>query len=191
MGALLLLRRPEELHGWTNALRGGVEDCTNTTITDDWNMKILAHLPSVFDRHRQQKTPGHPGLKPDWKNTTDAFVAQLKPHIASGKALGVFMGDEKVCGGVPYDDFSIVGAHFCPLSTPSAEKGGLVWLAAARLKAGLPEGWIYSNECSVVQSWPALKCSRGRCTGGVPAGLDAISVDMCSYHRPEPDRAPI
>jgi len=109
MGALLL-RRPEELHGWTNALRGGVEDCTNTTITDDWNMKILAHLPSVFDRHRQQKTPGHPGLKPDWKNTTDVFVAQLKPHIASGKALGVFMGDEKVCGGVPYDDFSIVGA---------------------------------------------------------------------------------
>ena len=83
MGALLLLRRPEELHGWTNALRGGVEDCTNTTITDDWNMKILAHLPSVFDRHRQQKTPGHPGLKPDWKNTTDVFVAQLKPHIAS------------------------------------------------------------------------------------------------------------
>ena len=107
---LALLRRPEELHGWTNALRGGVEDCTNTTITDDWNMKILAHLPSVFDRHRQQKTPGHPGLKPDWKNTTDVFIAQLKPHIASGKALGVFMGDEKVCGGVPYDDFSIVGA---------------------------------------------------------------------------------
>ena len=118
MGALLLLRRPEELHGWTNALRGGVEDCTNTTITDDWNMKILAHLPSVFDRHRQQKTPGHPGLKPDWKNTTDVFIAQLKPHIASGKALGVFMGDEKVCGGVPYDDFSIVGAHVCPPAHP-------------------------------------------------------------------------
>ena len=50
---------------------------------------------------------------------------------------------------------------------------------AARLKAGLPKAWIYTNECSEMASWPALAADG---SGGVPAGLDAISVDFYDEH---------
>ena len=157
----------DELGGWTNVLRpaAGVADCANVTITETWGMKLFVHLPGIFDKHRRQNTTGHPGLHPDWINVTDDFIASVKPHVASGCVLGVFMGDEVCCGGVPYLDMSVV---------------------AARLKAGLPDALIYVNECTELQSWPKLEC-RGagaglRCTGGVPSGLDIISIDLYDRH---------
>ena len=165
---------PDQLHGWSNVLRGGVEECSNTTITETWKMKILVGLAgTVFDRAKR-------GLHPDWESATDTFIASVKPHISSGKAIGVFMGeprppaspapascrltaafasgDEICCGGTPYSNLSSV---------------------AARLKAGLPKAWIYTNECSEMASWPALAADG---SGGVPAGLDAISVDFYDEH---------
>jgi hypothetical protein len=144
-------------------LRTGVDSCDNTTIRQTWGMTLLVHLPGIFDKHRRQNTTGHPGLIPEWKNVTDQFIASVKPHVASGCVLGVNMGDEICCGGVPYLDMSIV---------------------AARLKAGLPDALIYINECTNVQGWPSLNCSNGggECTGGVPAGLDAISIDLYDRH---------
>ena len=59
---------------------------------------------------------------------------------------------EICCSGTPYSNLSAV---------------------AARLKAGLPHAWIYTNECSEMARWPKLD-SAGN--GGVPPGLDAISV---------------
>ena len=143
---------PDELHGWTNVLRASVDTCENKTITEDWKMKILVELNGdVFDRTKHS-------LYPDWQSATDKFITALKPHVASGKALGVFMGDEICCGGTPYSNLSSV---------------------AARLKAGLPSAWIYTNECSEMHSWPKLDADG---SGGVPAGLDAISVDFCDEH---------
>jgi hypothetical protein len=154
---------PDQLHAVSaNVVRGGIDYCENKTITEDWKMRVLVHLPSgVFIKHTQT------GLRPQWQNITDAFIAEVRPHVASGKALGVFMGDEVVCGGVQYSALSMV---------------------SARLKAGLPDALIYVNECTEVQSWPELSCRNNsrtgtqRCTGGVPAGLDAISIDLYDRH---------
>merc|ERR1712217_164319 len=33
-----------------------------------------------------------------------------------------------------------------------------------------------------MQSWPDISCKGSRCTGGVPAGLDAISIDLYDEH---------
>ena len=82
---------PDELHGWTNVLRNTVDACSNKTITEDWKMKILVQLSGkIFDRTKRS-------LYTEWQNATDEFIAELKPHVASGKALGVFMGDEICC----------------------------------------------------------------------------------------------
>ena len=105
----------DELHGWANVMRDSIDACDNKTITEKWKMKILVELGAdVFDRSKHSLFPG-------WKNATDTFIATVKPHVASGKALGVFMGDEICCGGTPYSNLSSV---------------------AARLKAGLPDAWI-------------------------------------------------
>ena len=77
---------PDELHGWTNVLRNTLDACSNKTITEDWKMKILVQLSGkIFDRTKRS-------LYAEWQNATDEFIAELKPHVASGKALGVFMG---------------------------------------------------------------------------------------------------
>eukprot|EP01043_Picozoa_sp_COSAG02_P084147 COSAG02_NODE_22029_length_766_cov_1.004498_1_plen_201_part_10 len=54
-----------------NVLRAGVDQCANKTIVKAWKMKLFAHLPAIFDKHRRQNTTGHPGLKPEWKDVTD------------------------------------------------------------------------------------------------------------------------
>ena len=59
-------------------------------------MKILVGLGgpgvAVFDRSTHS-------LHANWSASTDLFIATVKPHFESGKAIGVFMGDEICCGG--------------------------------------------------------------------------------------------
>ena len=94
------------------------------------------------------------GLCPDWEDYLNAYIAHMKPHVDSGNVFGIFLGDEIVCGGIPYANLSLV---------------------AGRLKAALPKAWIYTNECGdVIQGFPPITADGG---GGVPAGLDAISID--------------
>jgi hypothetical protein len=139
----------DQLHGWTNVHRGSLADCDNKTITGLWKMKVLIQLPpTIFDR-------AHKSLHSGWSQATAAFIASAKPHITGGRAMGVFMGDEICCGGTPYSNMSAV---------------------AAQLKAGLPDAWIYTNECSEMEHFPPIAADG---SGGVPAGLDAISVDFC------------
>ena len=139
--------------GWVNVYRGAVGDCDNATLTRDFGMRILVGLAGgIFTRgEREPKN----SLYPDWEAATDAFVDVLKPKIEDGTALGVFMGDEICCSGTPYANLSSV---------------------AGRLRQGLgPAAWIYTNECSEMASWPSIGVNG---TGGVPFGLDAISVDF-------------
>lgn len=140
---------PEVQHGWTNVYRGNLESWKNKTITETWKMKILVGLGgNIFARARHS-------LFPDWQAEVDKFSAEMKPQLDSGKTIGVFLGDEICCGGTPYKDMVRV---------------------ANRLRSKLgPRAWLYTNECSEMQSWPKLKEDG---SGGVPAALDAISVDF-------------
>ena len=71
------------------------------------------------------------------------------------RPLGPTDQDEICCSGTPYDDLAKV---------------------AAKLKAGLgASAWIYTNECSEMAKWPKLDAAGN---GGVPPGLDAVSVDF-------------
>ena len=54
-------------------------------------------------------------------------------------------------------------------------------MIAGRLKAAMPNSWIYLNECGDVvgNAFPPI-AADGQ-SGGVPLGLDAISIDAYSY----------
>eukprot|EP00658_Telonema_sp_P-2_P065628 TRINITY_DN54829_c0_g2_i2.p1 TRINITY_DN54829_c0_g2~~TRINITY_DN54829_c0_g2_i2.p1 ORF type:complete len:287 (+),score=76.83 TRINITY_DN54829_c0_g2_i2:65-925(+) len=101
-------------------------------IADYQNYHIpgMPTLPStVFDRSKH-------GLYPGWAQTTDEFIATMLPLLANGTAMGVFLGDEICCSGVPLSNLTAV---------------------ADRLRTGLGQSAVlYTNECSVMKDWPAV-----------------------------------
>ena len=142
----------DQLHAIeANVLRSSVSACANKTITEDWKMKILIQLSdTVFDRSKHS-------LHAEWQAATDTFIASVKPHVATGKALGVFMGDEICCGETPTFGHhpthhrNMISRGVCDRLRIWSCTGGTPYSnlssVAARLKAGLPSAWIYTNEC--------------------------------------------
>jgi hypothetical protein len=116
----------DQLHSiGVNTLRSNAAACTNSTITGDFKMKVLLGLAGdIFDRPKHK-------LYANWTAATDAFIASAKPLMGGSCAVGVFLGDEIVCGGTPLKYLDQV---------------------SARLKASLPNAWIYTNECSGTES---------------------------------------
>ena len=54
---------------------------------------------------------GHPGLPVDWGRQLRAFEETLAPLVRNGTVAGIFIGDEKLCGGVPLSNYTAVLAH--------------------------------------------------------------------------------
>eukprot|EP01052_Picozoa_sp_SAG31_P043293 SAG31_NODE_7165_length_1769_cov_1.417365_3_plen_200_part_00 len=99
-------------------------------------------------------SPLQAGLAPGWEAAVDDCIATLVPLAKGngGHIHGVQLGDEVVCGSIK---------HFSVANLSSL---------AARLHEGLhPHGvFIFTNECAGTPgTWTE-----------VPAGLDAISVDV-------------
>jgi hypothetical protein len=169
---------PDQLHGMANVFTadccGGQHDaCRNSTITSRLGMKIMANvenqtgpcggalssfLGNIWSRGNGYGCKSPKGLCPDWEAYLTAYIAHMKPLVDSGKIFGIFLGDELVCSGIPYADLSKV---------------------AGRLKAAMPKAWVYLNECGDVvgNMFPPIAADG---TGGVPPGLDAISIDAYS-----------
>eukprot|EP01047_Picozoa_sp_COSAG01_P013552 COSAG01_NODE_639_length_14598_cov_316.689841_12_plen_312_part_00 len=167
---------PDQLHGIANVITadccGGKHDaCSNATITRTFGMKVLINLENqtgpcggtlggflgnVWSRGNGGGCKSPKGLCPGWQQYLNAYIAHMQPLIRSGQGFGIFLGDELVCSGIPYADLSMV---------------------AGRLKEAMPSAWIYTNECGDVVGnvFPPI-AADGR-TGGVPPGLDAISID--------------
>ena len=64
--------------------------------------------PTIFLR---DDGSGAAGLSTDWGLQLDAFEETLAPYVRNGSAAGIFMGDEKICGGVPLSNYTAVLAH--------------------------------------------------------------------------------
>ena len=92
-------------------------------------------------------------LLPGWRQKLSVFATKLRSMMEEGSAVGSFLGDELVCGGVPVDAFSIVVNELRSMLPPAAI--------------------LYANECGA-------GISRMQAAGGIPSALDLISVDMYS-----------
>ena len=92
-------------------------------------------------------------LLPGWRQKLTKFATKLRSMMEEGSAVGSFIGDELVCGGVPVGAFTII---------------------VNELRSMLPpEAILYTNECG-------SGISRMQAAGGIPSALDLISVDMYS-----------
>eukprot|EP01052_Picozoa_sp_SAG31_P001847 SAG31_NODE_62_length_28678_cov_21.548270_18_plen_403_part_00 len=140
---------------WTTmAITNDLVQLHNRSLQVDFTM-MYGPLPDcngcgsgVWDRK-------HRGLDLNWKNVLARTLATLP---AKGVA-GIFVGDELMCGGIPYSDFSSVLQQI-RMARP---RGFLLYANECRWSCGL-----HDAACSVVKSWRAA---------GVPADLDLISFD--------------
>lgn len=106
-----------------------LEDMVHVFATD--GIPGFPELPyvGVFDR------PNH-SLFANWESAVDEFCNQLTPLIANGTVVGVFLGDEIVCSGVPLENLTSV---------------------ADRLRKNLgPNVALYTNECAILSGWPMV-----------------------------------
>lgn len=70
--------------------------------------------PVIFLRDGGNPEPGKargPGLPADWELQLDAFEKTIAPFVHNGSAVGIFLGDEKICQGVPLSNYTAVLAH--------------------------------------------------------------------------------
>ena len=50
-------------------------------------------------------------LPDDWGLQLDAFEETVAPFVENGTIAGIFLGDEKICGGVPLSNYTAVLTH--------------------------------------------------------------------------------
>ena len=139
------------LNGITNVISpdgASISDMVNAKI--NWNYKVtaLAGLPqTVFDR-------AHHGLYKEWSETIDKFVMNtLTPGIKNGTFIGVFLGDEICCSGIPLSNLTSV-------------------LKKIRSSLNGQKCILYTNECTPpIDRWKEI-----------PQDLDLISVDFYDEH---------
>ena len=142
---------PKFLNGIANVISpDGASISDMVTAEANWKYKVsgLAGLPTtVFDR-------AHHGLHKGWSEAIDAFVVNtLTPGLHNGTFIGVFLGDEICCSGVPLSNLTSV-------------------LAKLRSSLAGQKCVLYTNECTPpIDRWDKI-----------PHDLDLISVDFYDQH---------
>eukprot|EP01046_Picozoa_sp_COSAG06_P037670 COSAG06_NODE_4276_length_4411_cov_1.926716_2_plen_221_part_00 len=105
------------------------------------------------------------GLTPTWNVTVGKLLDEAMPFIRNGTIVGLFLGDEPCCMGVPAWALDTV-ASFC------------------KSKIGGTQAFVYVNECGRPFDPRLAYNGSFRTSNGmrVPQSLDIISIDM-SAHR--------
>jgi hypothetical protein len=140
----------------TMAITSNLTQLHSTALQREFSM-LFGPLPDcdgcgagVWARRRK-------GLDRNWPQNLDAALAKLP---AGPGLAGIFVGDELMCGGIPYSNFSSVLRRI-----RAARPGALLYANECRWSCGL-----HDASCAVVEGWKAAG-------GGVPKELDLISFD--------------
>ena len=116
--------------------------------------------PSYMHFCQEQRTTGTCTLFPDYRSRWEAAVPKIHQYLVDGKILGLFIGDELICGAKQ--------------KTPVAD-----WLSIiSTVRSSFPRGTaiLYTNECqSTVTSGSPVKT--------FPDELDWVSVDKYRSHK--------
>ena len=143
------------------------------------NVMINENLTALLEAHKKFGVPGfldiqkagvwampaassqnqnETGLAPGWRAALDKLLDAAMPHFASKALVGVFMGDETMCGGVSVANFTAVSD-------------------AVKARVGT-SGLVAANECTLPFTTANTRDHyAGSVAGKLPASLDIISVD--------------
>lgn len=125
----------------------------------------------IFLREKDCQPASYPvcHLGPQWEATLEMLAERdMKPGLANGTLVGVFLGDELCC-----EDTSERTGMECwdTVIAPVADK----------LRALLgPKALIYTNECGGQAMWNSTAIANG---WKIPASLDIVSTDYCKLPR--------
>ena len=97
------------------------------------------------------------GLQEGWEQNLSRVLDAAEPYLRDGSLLGIFLGDELCCGGVPFENYTAVAQ-------------------AVKKRLQSTGGLVYSNECATLQ---ASGLPGGMPT--IPDAIDLISVDVYGY----------
>ena len=133
---------------------------------------------NVFLREKQCDPPSYPvcHLGSKWEATIEMLVERdIKPGLANGTLVGVFLGDELCC-----EDTSERTGMECweTVIAPVADK--------FRALLG-PKALIYTNECGGEQMWNSSAIKSG---WKIPASLDIVSTDYYAGWLPAGTKCP-
>ena len=105
---------------------------------------------------------GHSGVLPGWQDRVTSTLIAASSRIASGAVVGLFLGDEIVCSGMPVENLTAVAA-FCKKKLT---------------QMGYTQALVYLNECSgsFLENSPNRR-PNDYFKDSIPAGLDIISYD--------------
>jgi hypothetical protein len=132
----------------------------------------------VFMREKQCSPPSYPvcHLGSKWEETIEMLAERdIKPGMANGTLVGVFLGDELCC-----QDTSERTGMECwdTVIAPVADK--------FRALLG-PKALIYTNECGGEAMWNSSAIKSG---WKIPASLDIVSVDYYAGWLPAGTKCP-
>lgn len=169
------LRQPCLLPNFTTTNFG----CDVQLLEAEWNR---SHTPAILDIYscRPNKIwrntdmrlapafPGGPhnpqnlsGLLEGWRDRLHGWLDDAMPMLSDGRIIGVYLGDELLCLGVPFSNYTAVAD-----------------IVKARLNAAGSTAFVYSNECGNPFTTQGKIWSI---PDKLPASLDQISID--TYER--------
>ena len=118
------------------------------------------HLPDLKWRNQNET-----GLKPHWRESLSAGLAQAEPYLRSGVLTGIFMGDELATQGIPFENITSVADA---IQLTLAKTGGLVYL-----NEGI--GPFDPQHPKFAGTWGAR----------IPSSIDLFSIDDYCLLRPD------
>jgi hypothetical protein len=121
---------------------------TNMALAPDPTRPALGHNPNNLS-----------GLVVGWEARLGGWLTDAEPMIQDGRIEAVYLGDELMCLGVPFTNYTAVANT-----------------VRRRLDALNSSAFIYSNECS----GPFTIADRIFSIPKLPAAVDQISVDIYS-----------
>jgi hypothetical protein len=117
------------------------------------------------------------GLRHGWQAILDAVLKLAEPHLKTKVLSGIFLGDERSCGGIPFKSVTAVAD-----------------VVRAFLDSVAPSARVYINECvtpfahcykanGTIAGLDCVDCNKAtpgaKCWGAhIPASIDLISLDM-------------
>ena len=153
---------------WNRSKTPGILDiysCRPEKIWMNTNMKLAPGPPTG-----QHNPHNLSGLSDGWEPRLRGWLADAEPLLLAGKIQGVYLGDELLCLGVPFSNYTAVADIIS------------AWLSQHDMASRV---FVYSNECGNPFTLPGYIWSVPEDTG-LPRSLTQISIDEYRVGAAEP-----
>ena len=139
------------------------------------SVEVLAFVRHGCNVSAERLNASACGVQPNWQSALSTAVRAARPQLASGAIVGLFLGDEVQCGGIPASNVSAVAALCRELLNKNGGASAKVWVNECT-DPFLPAG-ATATEPDKLRRYPNSSLDPRQPCGGIPPALDLLSVD--------------